>query len=181
MNRTERAKANAEALRPLLEEQGLTYTAAGKRLGLSRGSVAGLADRHSIKTLSAFSSPSKEGINYVTHINAKQQRAEKKRQKKPHQGIAAFTPLDAPAAVPDTTPLRSSAWLPLPGSAPKRLSEHRTGECLWAVAENPFRFCCLPVAEGKPYCSMHFAMGNRPVVVGTPVKRAAKTLKGLTS
>ena len=164
MNVRELAKLRADALRPLLEDEGLTYRVAAHRLGMSIGSVAGLADRFKIKTASPFSSPTKEGIRYVTTPKTP-------KPKKPHQGFVKFVGAGEPT---DAAPVKASAWDPIPGSMPVAL-EHRTG-CAWPC-DGPggkTLFCDLPVQEGKSWCAHHYAMGARVVAVGTAVRRGGK-------
>jgi len=170
-DRRERERQRADALRPLLEEQGLTYRAAGNLLGLSACSVAGLAYRNGIKTVSAYSSPTKKGINNMSRV------ARPPKPKRPP--VTTFVPLAAPE--PEAFTPKPGAWDALPGSTPVGLMQ-RTG-CAWVIGERPFLFCNEPLDGHDHWCPAHVKLGTRPVVPGTPKRVAPKAerLRGMTS
>jgi hypothetical protein len=176
----------AEAVRARIDA-GESYGQTAAALGTTRTAVAGVVYRArtegNIIRRVIIRKPKMKKIGSAGGRTAvTQQKARNARAKaKPHQGVTRYVALDAPPDVVDTAPLRSKAWQALEGSTPKRLSEHRHGECLWAVAESPFQFCCLPVQPGKQYCERHYAISNRPVVQGASTRRQPKPLKGLTS
>lgn len=157
MNRRELAIHRAALLRPLLEDQGMTYRAAAARLGVSIGSIAGLADRHGIRTRSVFTSPSKlRGVNYSAWTNRQQ------RKEKAHRAAAEGPPIPT---VVDRRPARDRAWDALPGTTPTRERDH--DGCRWPLGlAPPFLWCNAPTG-GQTYCPAHTTMAHAPVKKGT--------------
>ena len=78
----------------------------------------------------------------------------------------------------DTRPIRERAWDALPGSTPKAMHRHRSGECLWPIGDHhPALFCCLPVAPGRAYCPEHQAIGVRVIVAPAPNRSKREKLR----
>jgi GcrA cell cycle regulator len=169
-----------------LTAKGYSYSQAAEALGTTRTAVAGAIDRARMRAGSPRPNrqPSQAGKTAMQRGSTAiaQEKARRARAKK-HAGLTRYVSLDEPIAAIDTAPLKSKAWVVLDGATPVSLADHRDGQCRWPHGEGPFTYCGLPVQPGKPYCTTHFALGNRPVVQGTP-KRVApkpKTMKGMTS
>lgn len=180
------SEQKADAVRPLLERDGLSYGQAAQALGTTRVAIAGVVSRakdrnqpiqHAYierQTIARKKRTDNQVIAQKAAAARKVERAKAKpRPKKPHQGFVRFVGAGEPA---DAAPIKASAWDALEGSTPVSL-EHRTG-CAWPV-EKPVGtgttlFCNLPEQEGKSWCPTHYAMGARVVAVGTPVRRSAK-------
>ena len=69
-------------------------------------------------------------------------------------------PINGPVLTSDTKLLKSAAWLALPGTEPKTLTDLGVGECRWPIGENPTLFCGC--ATEKTYCAAHAAIAYRP-------------------
>jgi GcrA cell cycle regulator len=70
-------------------------------------------------------------------------------------------PINGPVLTSDTKLLKSAAWLALPGTEPKSLTDLGAHECRWPIGENPTLFCGC--ATEKLYCAAHDAMAYRPL------------------
>ena len=157
---------------------GATYAETAQALRTTRTAVAGVVyrarsqgerirrpiEREDPPPMKPTGSRSKGGKTAV--LQEKMRRA-----RKAHAGLTTFVPLDVPT---DPTPLRASAWQPLPGTTPVPLAD-RTG-CAWPTDSPDGRtlFCNAPTDDKHSWCARHFALGNRPVVVGTPKRVAPK-------
>lgn len=71
-------------------------------------------------------------------------------------------PINGPVLTSDTKLLKSAAWLALPGTEPKTLTDIGADECRWPIGENPTMFCGC--ATEKLYCPAHAAIAYRPKV-----------------
>lgn len=69
-------------------------------------------------------------------------------------------PINGPVLTSDTKLLKSAAWLALPGTVPKALTDLGVNECRWPIGENPTLFCGC--ATEKLYCAAHAAIAYRP-------------------
>lgn len=157
------------AVRPLVEAPSkLSFRQVGARLGTTRNSIAGVISRSLLtpapikpaNTLAnqypkngARKARKKPGASMGDNFRGKRVAAKIKR----HQGFNAFKPLN-PAAAP--VPV-AHAWLPLPGSTPVPLEQHREGHCRWPIGDAPMLYCNEP-AEGI-YCPAHQQLGTRPL------------------
>jgi hypothetical protein len=173
----------------LTEVKGYSYSQAAAALGTTRTAVAGAIDRARMRannprpprqrTTPENRKPSKAGKTAMQRGSTAiaQEKARRARAKK-HAGLTRYVSLDEPIAAVDTAPLKSKAWLPLPGTTPVPLDQ-RTG-CAWPIGEgHPFLFCNEPVHEtGHSWCKVHFALGNRPVIAGATKRVAVKPIKG---
>lgn len=180
------ASQKADAIRPLLERDGLSYSQAAAALGVSRVTIAGVVDRakrrgEPISNSHVAGWPrwrKKRTDNQIVARKAAEARKGPKTPKNPkrkHLGYDRFVALLIPPGAETLTPVLASAWDPLPGSSPVPL-EHRAG-CSWPLGESPFTFCNLPVQEGKSWCEHHYAIGIKVIAPGTPVRRSAKLNK----
>lgn len=144
-----------ELIRPYIEDLKLSYSQIGKILGVSRVAIAGAADRNRIK------SPFSRGVQPKGAQGPAAQAARKRLidGKPPKPGKQPTRPHVKPPT-PDL-PL-APAWLPLPGTTPRPLEQHRTGECLWPVGQNPTLFCCADVKDDGNWCPTHRALGYKP-------------------
>ena len=164
-----------DLIRPMIEEQQLSYAQIGKILGVSRVAIAGAADRNKITSpYSRGARPDTPGSKGGTANNARKagREAATKRQKPTisrARPIAALPPDDLPKA-----PYNPEAWLALPGTTPQPLHALEHDQCRWPIGNDlPFSFCGAPAADGKPYCATHNATAYRPA---PPVKfRGRKT------
>jgi len=59
-------------------------------------------------------------------------------------------------------PLQSAVWQPLPNSQPIVLEDTGSQHCRWPVSEDNKMCCGNAAKDGKPYCSVHYAMAYRP-------------------
>lgn len=77
-------------------------------------------------------------------------------------------------------PLTLKIWLPLDGTDPRPLEQHREGLCRWPVdTPNGTRFCCAPIAAGNPnYCRAHHALGTRIITPGE--RKTIRHVRALT-
>lgn len=173
------ADQKAQAVKDLLGE-GATYSEIARALGTSREAVAGVCYRRRLESQRRWGVNRKKENTAVTREKAKRARQGPRLR---HAGLDRYVALDAPPATVDSKPLFSAAWVALEGSTPVPLDQ-RTG-CAWPLGDgHPFLFCNDPVQDGKSWCATHFALGNRPVTVGTSARRPPKPfkeLKGLTS
>ena len=104
-----------------------------------------------------------------------QEKARRARAKK-HAGLTRYVSLDEPIAAIDTAPLKSKAWLPLPGSKPVLLVDLEPNKCKWSVSDNsPYLFCGEPAHEGT-YCRIHAQLGYRKIDQPTAA-RNSKTME----
>jgi hypothetical protein len=182
------ATQKADAVRPLVEDQGKSYREAAAILGTTRLAVAGVIERNGLRASSGLKAkrPSPEHLEKKARrakggttatIQEKARKARTAAAAKPHAGLTAYVSLGEPEPA---VILKPGAWTPLPGSTPVPL-DLRTG-CAWPVSvDSPWLFCNDPVQEGKSWCPHHFTLGNRPVVQGTKKQIEPKPLKGLTS
>ena len=157
---------------------GASYGQAAEILCTTRVAVAGIVYRartkddvikRHIERKPTMKPAARNGPSKGGQTSALQQKA---REARKHAGLTAFVSLDAPIDA-DPTPLKSNAWLPLPDTTPVPLAE-RTG-CAWpcTAPDGSTLFCNAPTEHERSWCPAHHALGNRPVVVGTP-KRIAK-------
>jgi GcrA cell cycle regulator len=71
-------------------------------------------------------------------------------------------PINRPEIAADAPPPRAAAFVALPGTTPKSLTDLAVrGECRWPIGENPTLFCGC--ATDGVYCTAHAAMAYRPV------------------
>lgn len=148
---TPEATARIAEARSLIEIKGLTFTQTAKALGISRSAIAGLTDRHGIK------SPNPPGRS--PRPNHAKPRAKAAR--------ARLEALQRPPELPEAEEPLAAAWLALPGSTPVAVEHHLPDTCKWPVL-SPARFCALPVhldpkgVRTYHYCPAHHAIGTRP-------------------
>lgn len=72
-------------------------------------------------------------------------------------------PINGPVLTSDTKLLKSAAWLALPGTEPKTLTDLDVNQCRWPIGENPTLFCGC--ATEKTYCDAHAKVAYRPFPV----------------
>ena len=171
-----------EATRPLIEQQGKSYSEVAAILGApSRTAIAGVVDRskRSAKPILVAHKPGFSSINekkpkVKLARNATQIAREKARRAR---AKAASPEADAPFREPnDDRGAYDYAWDPLKGSKPVKLEDHTTG-CRWTVTvkgESVARFC-NEETDNHVYCPAHRALGIRP-----EAERAARTPGGKT-
>ena len=168
-----------EAVRELVQGEGLTYSAAATRLGTTRLAIAGVVERsrrtpHPIVSSSGQKYGGARGAA-GGKVFAQKTAAAKARERKKHAGFHKFVALPQLAVDPEPGIARADAWLPLPGSCPVPLEQHTNG-CRWPVgADLPFLYCNDPVAGEGPYCAAHNAIGTRPLPPAVRKKHAARS------
>ena len=158
-----------DVIRPMIEEQQLSYAQIGKLLGVSRVAIAGAADRNHIK--SPYSRGVPKGIGYAggaANVARKKSDAARKLRKptKPRPTVSAVRPLPSLPLIdlPPKAPWNPDAWLALPGTTPIALHETTDRTCRWPIGtEMPFSFCGAPATPGKPYCATHNALAYKPM------------------
>ena len=129
---------------------GLTATQVAKQMndGATRASVLGKLDR----------------LNLLKTDRGTQSRTPKKPRALPQVKAKRVTlpplPINGPVLTSDTKLLKSAAWLALPGTEPKALTDLGANECRWPIGENPTLFCGC--ATEKLYCPAHAAIAYRP-------------------
>lgn len=156
----------AAVVRRLVVDQTMTYGQAATELGTTRLAVAGVAHRNKIKSPyvqpGAGHAPGSAG----GQANAKRRAALKAQDKRlvPVHRAHKFVVPPVPEIAPDRRPPRTDVWNALPGTEPRRLSQHHAGQCLWPIGadDQPFMFCCEPAKDG-PWCPAHRKIAYRPL------------------
>ena len=159
-----------EATRPLIEQQGKSYSEVAAILGApSRTAIAGVVDRskRSAKPILVAHKPGFSSINekkpkVKLARNATQIVQEKARRAR---AKAASPEADAPFREPnDDRGAYDYAWDPLKGSKPVKLEDHTTG-CRWPVTvegESVARFCNLDVEARTATVSATCCLAHAP-------------------
>jgi hypothetical protein len=139
---------DAAALAALTEgwRDGRSYAEMAVELGVTVSAVRSMRHRRGLPPRSADATEATNAINGLLHDTGL--RVLRRRQ----VGWSA-TPKDPPSPL--------SAWEALPLSAPRAFEDRRRGECHWPIGD-PARACCLPQAEGSPYCADHRQRARNP-------------------
>lgn len=142
-----------ETLRVKWEGGGASEAIAAE-LGTTKGAVVGKARRlglvHAINRVAAAPTLGSRGRAGMATQLTKSARAARAGNR-PERSVAA----DAGGR----KALKSTAWLPLPGSSPVPLLMLSAGQCRWPVGDAPTLFCAEH-AEGV-YCAHHKAVSMR--------------------
>lgn len=151
-----------EAVRELVERQGLTYSAAATQLGTSNVAVAGVVNRAKTKGR-PISANSGKGFG-KRHGKGD---AGGKATKAKFRALKGREAAKAPVKL--APPTSEATWAALSGSHPVPLANHTYG-CRWPCGERPFLSCNEPVAGG-PYCPAHSAMAFREVPMRREIRK----------
>ncbi len=160
-------EARNAAVRERIERQGLSYSQTAAELGATRVAIASVVYRAGINTPPKSSRPhSRPGQKTKLVGGAIKAIQESARKARSHFAFGEIAPNPHPVP-PDDKPLRSSAWLALPGTTPVDFGR-QTG-CKWPLGDGStsYLFCNEACAEGSPYCPTHRAIAYKPA---PPVK-----------
>lgn len=188
---------DAEQVRDLVENRGLSYGDAAFELGTTRNAIAGVVARSK-----STGAPIRSTSERARQIEANKQDPKRKvprhvaRKKHPDNrpgdsavarnivkrvkarrktGFNVLPALIDPA-IADTRPPLADAWAALPGTAPVGLEQ--VSGCRWPIGDAPpFTFCNDAPAEGSAYCPAHTTMGIRPLT--RDERRLAKAPKAV--
>jgi hypothetical protein len=129
----------ADAVRPLIEIHGLSFSQVATRLGTTKNSVIGLASRRKIKSRNPPSGA-----------------AELRKARLPASTAPKPRP---PELAADPEPDDTDIWLPLPGLEPVRIEDQRDAQCRWPIGHH--LYCGAPVRDGEHqvYCEAHHRIG----------------------
>jgi GcrA cell cycle regulator len=64
--------------------------------------------------------------------------------------------------IPKPVPAAPAPQQPYAGSRMISFDDLKNHECRFAFGASDFRFCALPVMEGRPYCSHHVKLTTQP-------------------
>lgn len=141
--------------------------------GVSREAVCGKVNRMGLPGRSKQASAVASRINRASPVSraAKVKAQPAPRPEAPPRPVSAkFTVYEAPSEPKGPTPMRASAWLPLPGQTPAPFGDPWV--CRWPIerpTDKPGEFWCCgaPRDPADSYCESHAARSGGP---GKPLK-----------
>ncbi len=154
------AKDKQNAVRELVETQGLTYAKAAVLLGTTKLAVVGVVERSTRSPTGAIRSqhlPNQKGKSGF-------KRGPRRNPKPKHAGHTAYVALPpGQALAPDPGyQANDAAWAVLAGAAPVSLEVHRDGQCRFPHGDTGhWSYCGEPVEHGANYCRAHQRLTHR--------------------
>jgi GcrA cell cycle regulator len=145
-----------QALREMLEVEGLSFAQAGAQLGVSRHAAIGRARRRGLHSLNAAKPPTAKTVDEVTAARRKREREQRRKreaQAKLSPIITAELPVTVRPAKRDAN-RRHYTLETLPANA-----------CKWPIgdpATPEMHFCGHDQSHNSPYCELHARLSAAP-------------------
>ena len=174
-------KERAEVVRFYIINEGWSYRQLAEHIGVTRNVIAGICNRHGIKTGTSTNAASRAAARRQTSTNvvpfrpksalareeavAEMAKKIKVKRKISEQSMVIAIMAGKRESPPDYAPPkvdRSVAWLPLPESQPVSIVDANAQHCRWPISEDNHTWCGGHVKHGSIYCTGHHAIAYRP-------------------